>query len=242
MNVKLLSITPNADGIIYTAARQCYYPGWVGSEEFQNGVYTEEEQFKLINHVLSSGHMSVSEHPSATVAISGISRACSHQLVRSRIGVSFSQQSQRYCGLGENDFVIPKSILKNPAALSRFNSLMVATKACYDFMINEDIPAEDARMALPNATTTNLVMTMDFRAWLHFFEERLCTCAQWEIRKMANKIKDLLSEESEIFRKYAGPKCHALGYCNESKSRSCGKKPLKSEVFSAWKAANDKNI
>ena len=237
ISVKLLEITPNAEELIFKAARQCYYPGWIGDFDISN--ITSQDMYKLINHVFDSGHMSVGEHPTATVAISGISRACSHQLVRHRLA-SYSQQSQRYCGLGENNFIIPKTILNNPVALSRFNALLVSTKACYNFMIAENIPAEDARMVLPNATTTNIVMTMNFRGWLHFFEERMCKCAQWEIRDLAYKINSVLNCESNIFRNFYGPKCYRLGYCPESEKRTCGLKPLKEKVFLEYvKATGD---
>lgn len=238
IRVELLEITPNAEELIYKAARQCYYEGWIGDFSIEN--LSNQDMYKLINHVFDSGHMSVAEHPTATVAISGISRICAQQITRHRIA-AYSMQSQRYVeGVNVDPFVIPKTILDNPTALSRFNALMVSTKACYDFMIAEEIPAEDARMVLPNATTTNIVMTMNFRGWLHFFEERMCKCAQWEIRDLAYKINSKLNVESNIFRNFYGPKCYRLGYCPESKKRTCGLKPLKEDVFSEYtKATGD---
>lgn len=231
IKVELLEITPNAEELIYMAARQCYYEGWIGDFSIDN--LNSQDMYKLINHVFDSGHMSVAEHPTATVAISGISRACSHQLVRHRLA-SYSQQSQRYCGLGENAFVFPKSIQTNLVVREKYEYALKVLKDTYDFMINENIPAEDARMILPNATTTNIVMTMNFRGWLHFFEERMCKCAQWEIRDLAYKINSVLNTESNIFRNFYGPKCYRLGYCPESKKRSCGLKPLKEDVFEIY--------
>ncbi len=91
MDVRLLASTPEAENLVVAAARLCY-----SSSSFEELLtWTEERKSALLRKVLAAGHLSVLEHASFTFGVSGISRACSHQLVRHRIA-SFSQQSQRY--------------------------------------------------------------------------------------------------------------------------------------------------
>lgn len=133
------------------------------------------------------GHLSTLEHVTFTFAIEGVSRVLTHQLVRHRIA-SYSQQSQRY--VKEHDFetIVPASIASKPEAKAKFDKLMTEIQAMYDEFIALDIPAEDARYILPNATETKIVCTFNARSLLNFFSLRCCTRAQWEIRALANEM------------------------------------------------------
>ena len=223
---------------IYTACRTCYSQGtpqeqYKATQEEVTGAVGWDKKWKLINHVISSGHHSTLEHVSFTFLISGVSRALSHQLVRHRIGVSFSQQSQRYCrfDMGFN-YVIPPSIAKDEELKKKFMLYMEGINNMYLELLNVDnVPAEDARMVLPNACCTNLTMTMNLRELIHFTDERCCSCAQWEIRDMARRMARLIIEKIPELKPYLGPKCRLLGYCNESDSRTCGRMPLKKHAL-----------
>lgn len=106
MKVTLLNHTPNPEETIAMAAKLCYSPSEI--EDLKNGL-TKEKTEKFIDRLVKLGHESPLEHVTFTFGIEGISRACSHQLVRHRIA-SYSQQSQRYVD-GENfDYVIPPAI------------------------------------------------------------------------------------------------------------------------------------
>ena len=222
---------------LYSACRTCYAEGtpqeqYAKTQEELTGATGWEKKWKLIRHVLDSGHHSVLEHASFTFFISGVSRALSHQLVRHRIGVSYSQQSQRYCAFEDGfNYVIPPSISKDPELLGKFRELMTQINDTYQYFLDNVIPAEDARMVLPNACTTNLTVTMNLRALMHFCEERMCTCAQSEIRQLARNMAKLITDKIPELKEYLREKCYRLGYCNENSKRSCGRKPLKSEVF-----------
>ena len=222
---------------LYSACRTCYAEGtlqeqYAKTQEELTGATGWEKKWKLIRHVLDSGHHSVLEHVSFTFFISGVSRALSHQLVRHRIGVSYSQQSQRYCAFEDGfNYVIPPSISKDPELLAKFRELMTQINDTYQYFLGKEIPAEDARMVLPNACTTTLTVTMNLRALMHFCEERMCTCAQGEIRQMARSMAKLITDKIPELKEYLREKCYRLGYCNENSKRSCGRKPLKSEVF-----------
>ena len=223
---------------LYSACRTCYAEGtpqeqYAKTQEELTGATGWEKKWKLIRHVLDSGHHSVLEHAQFTFFISGVSRALSPQLVRHRIGVSYSQQSQRYCAFEDGfNYVIPPSISKDEKLKKKFESYMSDINNMYlDLLNHEGVPAEDARMVLPNACCTNLTVSINLRALMHFCEERMCTYAQGEIRQMARSMAKLITDRIPELKEYLREKCYRLGYCNENSKRSCGRKPLKSEVF-----------
>jgi thymidylate synthase (FAD) len=173
------------------------------------------------------GHLSVIEHSSFTFAISGISRACSHQLVRHRIA-SYSQQSQRFVRIEEPSYVIPKTIEKEPELKKNYGDLMSLIWKKYDELVEAGIPKEDSRYVLPNATTTNILLTMNARSLLNFFNLRCCLSAQWEIRELAWKMLKLVKEVAPTLFKNAGPPCKTQGKCPEDK-KDCPWYPKRKE-------------
>lgn len=223
-SVSILSHTEKPLETIYLAARQCYSAGSVADME----PVSREKMAELVQKCIRSGHTSVLEHVSFTFAISGVSRALSHQLVRHRMA-SYSQQSQRYVKVGELEYVCPPSLRKSKF-VKRVHFLETIERAAHEYqlLIKCGVPAEDARFVLPNATATNIVMTMNCRALLHFFEERSCNKAQWEIHRMAMEMMSCMVDElPEVFN-FAGPKCRRLGFCPEEKG--CGLQQKKGEA------------
>lgn len=179
---------------------------------------------KALANALASGHDSVLEHWSATFAIEGISRACSHQLVRHRLA-SYSQQSQRYVNMDGFVYIIPETIRDDPEAMKLYDNLMNQISYTYTLLNSiHGIPAEDARYILPNACTTNIVMTMNARELKHFLGLRLCSRAQKEIRELARLMLELLKVECPELFENVGPQCEQLGYCPEGK-KGCGRYP-----------------
>lgn len=156
-----------------------------------------DKSLKRIKHCFNNGHMSVFEHASVTFYISGISRACSHQLVRHRLA-SFVQKSQRYTKVDGDDWYVTPPTLSDTNKI-RFKNCMTTYKAYYDQALSEGIKPEDARYFLPEATKTDIMMTMNCRELFHFFDLRLDEHAQWEIRELAQEIKDLLSKEEDYY-------------------------------------------
>lgn len=142
------------------------------------------------------GHESLIEHASATFEISGVSRACTHQLVRHRIA-SYSQESQRYVDMSQPEYVVPPSVAADPEALAVWNQATAGIADAYRQLRERGVRKEDARFLLPNAAATRIVVTMNFRAWRHFIKERgLNRAAQWEIREVANRILDILHQQA----------------------------------------------
>ncbi|MEM3727483.1 MAG: FAD-dependent thymidylate synthase, partial [Candidatus Bathyarchaeia archaeon] len=179
----------------------------------------KEKLDETLSKALDKGHYSVIEHANFTFSLEGVSRACTHQLVRHRIA-SYSQQSQRYVELTEVEYVKPPSILRSNEALKVFEEGLKIINEVYKTLIKMNVPLEDARYILPNAAATNIVVTMNARELLHFFELRCCLHAQWEIRKVAwEMLKKVQEVAPKLFEK-AGPSCISKKECPE-KDFSC---------------------
>ena len=221
MKVTLTRVTENPILAIEEAASNCY-----NSEATGDG--------KIMKHCIKSGHTSVTEFCDFTFHIEGISRALSHQLVRHRMA-SYAQRSQRYCSEDGFGFVVPKSIYNNKDAWNTYAALMRGIKHTYQELQELGVPNEDARMILPNACETVIEVKMNLRALMNFMNERLCTCAQWEIRQLAREMRKVIIEKYPELAEYLVPKCEKYGkeygFCNEPQKRSCGKHPLIKDVF-----------
>lgn len=222
LHVRLLAYAPDADKLVASAAKVCYSS--CGADDIFNGL-DGSKIGGFIEKLEQSGHMSPFEHVSYTFAIEGISRVSTHQLVRHRLA-SYSQQSQRYVNMSDNGFVIPPSIASSPKAMERMRILEQITDV-YTKLVEEDgIPQEDARYILPSAAVSNIVVTMNARELLHFFELRCCRRAQWEIREMATlMLKEVCKVSPRLFA-HAGPRCLTEGKCPEA--RPCGFTPYRS--------------
>ncbi len=225
MKVKLLSHTPQPEKVIATAARLCY--SRLGIDDLKKN-FTKEKIEAFIKKIIELGHESVLEHVSFTFGIEGISRACSHQLVRHRIA-SYSQQSQRYVNFDNIEYIIPNSIKDDKRFNKKFKSLMKDISIFYKEMTEAGIPPEDARFILPNACATKIIVTMNLRELKHFFKLRCCNRAQWEIRELAIKMLRLLKNKIPILFSNMGPSC-LNGPCPEG-VMSCGKSKEVREFF-----------
>ena len=214
MKVTLLAYTPNPADVAEISAKTCY------SEQGPSEIIPSVDKTAL-KRAIESGHCSVLEHVTFTFAVEGVSRSLTHQLVRHRVA-SYSQQSQRYVFLDDEQYVRPESILRDDGADAIYTECMETAWDTYRRLIEKGIPPEDARYVLPNACCTNIVVTMNARELLHFFSLRCCNRAQWEIRLLANSMLGICKEVAPEIFKDAGASCEQLGYCPEVKS--CGKK------------------
>ena len=213
---ELLSHTPQPERTVALAARLCYSARGVAGLDAGFG---EAEVASLLDKLLGMGHFSALEHAQFVFGIEGISRACSHQLVRHRIA-SFSQQSQRYVTLGEVKAVLPPAVSADPQKAARFQEKLEDIWAFYRELVEDGVAAEDARYILPNACETKLVVSMNARELRHFFRLRLCRRAQWEIRDLALAMLRAAAPAAPLLFRDAGPGCLA-GACPEG-AYSCG--------------------
>ena len=226
MDVTLLYHTPEPERAVATAARLCYAP--VGGRELMESL-TDEKIRKVLTTIMSSGHFSTLEHASYTFAVEGVSRALTHQLVRHRLA-SYNQQSQRYVKFKEEPPIVrPASVDTNPEAAQAFDEAIEACWQAYDKLVQAGVPAEDARYILPNACETKIVVTMNIRELMHFFSNRCCNRAQWEIRELAWKMLELVRPTAPFIFRTAGPGC-MRGACPEGKMCCCNPYPRPAEL------------
>lgn len=228
--VELITWTELPLETIYTAFRQCYYPGDIHefSEDVRQGRISEEMMERLIEKCISSGHESAIEHVNFTFAISGVSRALSHQFVRHRIA-SYSQQSQRYCKVEDLGIVMPDfsylGDVQRNLCETAVKEFAAEVEAAYARLMDFGATMEDARSVLPNMTATSFVVTMNCRSLLNFFRHRCCYRAQAEINDIAWKMLELVKTQLPVVFGKAGPRCIAAKRCSEHKP--CGRQPWK---------------
>jgi thymidylate synthase (FAD) len=166
-----------------------------------------------------------------------VSRTLSHQLVRHRAGVAFDQQSQRYVSFKGPATMLPGTIADgDPLLRARYEEQLEGALGLYGDLLAAGVPGEDARFVFPNATRTNLVMTTNLRALIHMSGLRLCTMAQWEIRRLFQLIRHEIFAISPFLGSFLAPKCVPLGYCDEMGNRDghCPIRPHKDRVLEAW--------
>ncbi len=190
---KLIAVTPDPERICAMAMRSCHTPEPAHRIEEM----TDDIVVRMIISAKKVKHFSVLEHANFTFSIGGVSRALTHQLVRHRLA-SYSQQSQRYVKMDKPTYVMPPSIknIKDQRGLGwvetsapdLFDLMMQDAWENYNKLIEMGVKPEDARFVLPNACTTNIVVTMNARELLHFFHLRCGKHAQWEIRELANEM------------------------------------------------------
>ena len=200
MEVKLISKTPNFMKTCWVAARTCYSAD--SPIELIQENKSEEEMIRLLDRILKSKHLSVVEHCSMTFAVKNVSRTLLAQYSRHRIGVSLSVQSQRYVNESSEknggifDVVTPETIESNKEALIEFNAFLKNTQDTYDKLLAYGIAKQDARFVLPGGACTNFVTTLNLRSFMDVYQKRVVTPgAQWEIKEMLLKMRDLIVTE-----------------------------------------------
>ena len=191
MQVTLIQQTPNPIETIAKIASICYdsHP---------------KNPAGLVRHLYENGHHSCFEHIYFTFKITGISRACSHQLVRHR-HCSFTQRSQRYCSEDGFGIIIPHSVEQTDTDHD-YEKLMFQIEAYYNDFCESGIPNEDVRYVLPNACATELYLSCNLRELIHIANERLCTRAQWEIREVVKQMVSLVDPALDFM---LVPKCQS---------------------------------
>lgn len=241
MKVRLIAHTPDPEKTVAAAAKLCYAKTDVDGI-FEN--LTEEKTQSFVEMLSDIGHESPIEHASFTFAIEGVSRALLAQITRHRIA-SYSVQSQRYVNKESFEYIVPPEIEKDEEAKKEYINAMDNARNSYiklakilkenhiDTMMKsgmdekeaskkaEKLAIEDARFVLPNACDTRMIVTMNARSLLNFFNHRCCNRAQWEIRELAFEMLKLCKGVAPNLFKNAGPKC-MHGPCPEGKM-SCGK-------------------
>lgn len=237
MKVSMIAHTENGENVVVAAAKVCYSSKTL--DEIVAEAISNDVEESYIGGLVDRGHESPLEHLSFTFAVEGISRACLAQLTRHRIA-SYSVRSQRYVKSEDFEYITPPDIKADESLCKAYDKCMENAFEEYLYMTSkletkykadglsdrqaEKKAIEDARFLFPNATSTQLVMTMNARSLLNFFKLRCCNHAQWEIRDLAWEMLKQCKEVAPNIFKNAGPSC-VRGGCPEGKF-SC-KQPYK---------------
>jgi thymidylate synthase (FAD) len=247
IEVQLLDHTRDPIRTLYTAFRVCYSaftPAQI-EERIEDERITHEQMREFVEARLATGHTSPLQQVWFEYGISGVSRAFSHQFVRHQIGISFEQQSQRYVTYkdGSFPFTLPDSV-RRAGKSEAFERAIEAAGQAYLELIEAGVPAEDARFLLPNATSTNFKVSVNYLELMHIADQRLCTRAQWEFRKVVSLMRAEVKKRFPELARYLQPKCgeFRLGYCDESYAdwEACPigrKRPHKQTLFELYERA-----
>ncbi len=169
---------------------------------------------EYLDNIKKQGHGSVLEHAVYVLLVEGISRSCSHELVRHRAGFGYSQLSQRYVDESHAAFVVPPAVLGDPTLEAEWEQQVTAAQAAYvrsveslmkrydwvsDKVHRRKMAREAARSVLPNATETKIVVSGNVRAWRTMLELRCGEGAELEIRRMAVAVLRVLQQEAPAF-------------------------------------------
>ena len=201
--------TDESAATIEISARLCYMSFGRGRRDIAD----------FINNLLSSKDGSVLEHVNYGFVFTGVSRSLTHELVRHRAGFAYSQRSQRYVDESDASFVMPPALVQSEGELDEADTVLrdalEETAASYRKLVaalEVKLPREmfssatdrrkavrqAARAVLPNATETKIFVTANVRAWRHFIEMRAAAHADWEIRRLAIAVLDVLREEAPL--------------------------------------------
>lgn len=218
MHVSIISQTPEAERLVAAASRLCYAKA--PPDELLSAM-TLEEVREYLARLSTMEHFSPFEHAVFTFAVTGVSRALTHELVRHRIA-SYTQRSQRYLNESGFGFVTPPKIADHPEAAEVFARAIAGLQESYARLLALGIPREDARFLLPNACQSQIMVTMNARGLRNFFALRCCNRAQWEIRVLAGRMLELSREAAPGLFAHAGPACETDGFCRQS-NMGCGR-------------------
>jgi len=185
VEVRLMAMTPGAEELVEEAGRLCYASGdKLGTSE------------NWLQARIKQGHESLIEHASATFFIRA-SRVLTHELVRHRLA-SYSQRSQRYVKELEPNYILPAEISEseNSEVAEIYRAAMEKAWESYHQLLQAGIKPEIARYVLPNACSTEIICTWNFREIRHILRLRTGNAALPEMRIVASKIRDIMKEKA----------------------------------------------
>lgn len=244
IQVRLLDHSSDPVRSLYLAYRTCYsaLTPIELAERVEDERISREQMVQFVEERLQTGHGSPLEQVWFEFVVAGVSRSFSHQFVRHRTGISFEQQSQRYVVFkrGQFPYTIPETV-RRAGLGERVERLFAEVGSVYQALIEAGVPGEDARFVLPNATSTNFKLTVNFAELLHICDLRLCTRAQWEFRKVASLMRAEINRRFPELARYLQPKCgeRRMGFCDESRAdwEGCAigrKRPHRQQLFELW--------
>jgi len=213
LEVKLIGAIPDVEKIIASSSKST-------RSKSADKILAEIDLIEARKHLgrlMSYGHEGAAEFAFFIFSVNNVSRVCTHQLVRHRIA-SYLQMSSRHVDLSEYEFITPPSIQENAEALKVYSNFIIDAKKRYKELLNLGIEKEDARFLLPDSIGTHIVIGMNARSLNNFFGHRLCGNAQWEIRQLAQKMRDLVKDITPSLFWAENRPCIIRGFCPQKPS------------------------
>ena len=194
---------------------------------------------KVGESVLQTGHFSGSRGDYFKFKFTNVPRALVDQSVRHDVGTFKNVQSQRYVNQAEFDMYYPNEIINSPELTAIWQKHQRDTQEAYKAtvqILNEkygytgEKASEIARGLLPMNVESVFIQGFTLEALMNYMNKRLCTCAQEHIRHVAKLMRDEVVKVAPIYEPYLVPICERQLWCPEDKKRSCGRRPVKSEL------------
>ena len=204
MKVELLSHTPDALNLLLRTknTRLAYDDDPAG--------WTNEQKAEHLEYMLGTIKSSW-EFVDYTFRISGVSRAFTHQLVRTRTG-SYAQESQRTV-IASSGYLIPQGMHERPHLGDEYCDSAAASFQTYEWLIEEGAEVQDARGVLPTATLTNIVAKFDLRSLHETAKVRLCTRTQGEYQEVFRAMRERVLEVHPWAEPMLQVHCVSTGTC-----------------------------
>ena len=168
---------------------------------------------KAVEENLRGGLQLPLEAVSYTFAIGNISRTCTHQIVRTRVGAGFSQQSLRWRNVENFNFRLPITIADKPKLHQSVLDFLEHARVVHKELVDADIPYQDARFVIPMGMTTHLIATYNYLSLKNFCATRLCNMVQWEINEVAKLMKEEVTKVHPLLGEALKPRCETIGKC-----------------------------
>lgn len=199
----------DAENLIEAAGRLCYM-SWQAYDPQKpratnpNVTKVREGNERYLRNIIESGHGSVLEHCTATFLYNDISRVLTHELVRHRAGMAYSQQSLRYVRLDDLGFWLPPRVLADEVLSKMFVDTVhllegiqkrlaehTGINEVKDFHLKKQLTSMFRRLA-PIGTATSIIVTGNLRSWRHVIAQRTSPAAEEEIRLVVGKSARIL--------------------------------------------------
>jgi flavin-dependent thymidylate synthase len=246
MQVKLINYTQNAlETLLYT--KNTRLQAVASIEEVI--AWSDDKKLKELDYMLKTIQSSW-EFVDYTFEITGVSRAFTHQLVRTRDG-SYAQQSQRTVDMSDSfDFVMPDNMenyqlefgTENISAKEYVEKRTIdEISKDYQFLVSGGVPPQDARSILPTNTSTNIIAKFDLRTLSRMAKTRLCTRTQGEYQKIFKAMKAEVVKVHPWSERFIRVYCSAVGVCQFPNYKEC---PIKPDIFNpesgkTWRDTED---
>lgn len=202
----------DSDKLIEAAGRLCYrsWSAWdeknpIGTNKNVTRVRDDNKQY--IQNIISHAHGSTLEHSNLTMLWDNVSRVLTHELVRHRAGMAYSQESLRYVRLDKLKFWIPDEVKDNPELLhiyvetiqylesvqERLNKVVNLDKMLFD---EKKKWTSRFRRLAPDGLATSILVTGNLRAWRHIVNMRGNEHAEEEIQLVIGQVAPILKQFS----------------------------------------------